>query len=103
MSLPEVIQALLDSNGMQYELLESGIQSSFYEDARELEIPLHELVRGIVIESHGQKRMLILRAEDLLDFTSLNTIYGSSLNIVSNYQTQIVGCDVECVQYICNV
>ncbi len=96
MSLPEVIQALLDSNGIQYEIFESDLQSSFYEDAKHLNIPLKELVRGIIVESLGQKRMLILRAEDLLDFTSLNTIYGSSVNIVSNYQTRIVGCDAEC-------
>ncbi|MCP3673295.1 MAG: HDOD domain-containing protein, partial [Gammaproteobacteria bacterium] len=95
MSLPEVIEALLESNGIQYELLESEQCSSFYEDAKQLKIPLHELVRGIVIESLGQKRMLILRAEDLLDFASLNTIYGNSINIVANYQTLIVGCEAE--------
>ena len=95
MALPEVIKRALDSKGIHYEVLESDSPVSFYLDAKKFGIPLEKLVRATVIESHGQQRLLILRAGDLLDFSSLNTIYGNSVTIASNYKSDIAGCDPE--------
>ena len=93
MALPEIIKRALDSKGIHYEVLESDSPVSFYLDAKKFGIPLEKLVRATVIEIHGQKRLLILRAGDLLDFSSLTTIYGKSVTIASNYKSEIAGCD----------
>lgn len=95
MSLPEIIKSELNKNNISYELLASKAPTTFYADAKNLGIPLDKLVRALVIEAHGKQRMLILRAADLLDFSSLNTDYGNSINIAVNYQTRITGCDAE--------
>jgi len=95
MSLAEVIQSELDNQGIQYDVLESDSTStsSFFQDAKQLGIPLDQLVRALVIETHNQQRMLILRAGDLLDFSSLNTIYGNAIDLAHNYKTTLDGCD----------
>ena len=95
MSLPEIIQIELDSKGIKYDLLESNATSSFYQNAKQLSIPLDKLVRALVIEAHGQQRMMILAAGDMLDFSSLNSLYGSSIDVAANFQTKIDGCEAD--------
>ncbi len=93
MSLPEVIKSNLDKNAVEFECFVTNHPFSFYHNAEQLGIPLKQLVRAAVIEAHGQKRLLILRAQDLLDFSSLNTIYGKSVTMAHKYESKIEGCD----------
>ncbi|PCJ49931.1 MAG: hypothetical protein COA74_03835 [Gammaproteobacteria bacterium] len=96
MPLVDVIKNELDSKKIQYEFIEIDKSYSFYHDAKQLGIPLENLARATVIEAHGENRLLVLRAGDMLDFSSLNTIYGNSVSIASNYQSRLEGCDPQC-------
>ncbi|RLA03974.1 MAG: hypothetical protein DRQ47_04150 [Gammaproteobacteria bacterium] len=95
MPLAESINNELIGKGIEFEYFETESPYSFYHDAKKLGIPLDKLVRATVIEAHGQHRLLILRAEDLLDFSSLDDIYGKSITISSNYKTTVSDCDPE--------
>jgi len=95
MSLPNIIQSELETNGIQFEIFESASPVSFYHDAIDLEIPLEKLARALIIKSNGQERMLVLRAADMLDFSSLSDMYGNSIDIQHQYQTQLPECEAE--------
>ncbi|MFT5452530.1 MAG: HD-like signal output (HDOD) protein/prolyl-tRNA editing enzyme YbaK/EbsC (Cys-tRNA(Pro) deacylase) [Enterobacterales bacterium] len=96
MPLVEVIKNELDSKEIAFDYIETEHPYSFYNDATKLGIPLDELARATVVEAHGENRLLVLRAGDMLDFSSLNTIYGKSISIASNHISTIEGCDPQC-------
>ncbi len=93
MPLPNIIHAELDNNDIPFELLESKLPFSFYQDASDLNIPLDNLARTLIIKANGQQRMFLLRAGDMLDFKSLTDLYGSSVELSQHYQTKLNECD----------
>ncbi|MCP4411812.1 MAG: HDOD domain-containing protein [Gammaproteobacteria bacterium] len=95
MPLPNIVQSELESNGIHYKILETESVISFYQDAINLQISLENLARGIVVQANGQKRMLVLRAADMLDFSALINAYGSSIDIVHNFQCDLPDCETD--------
>ncbi len=95
MPLPNIVQSELENNGIQYEIIETESPISFYQDATNLEIPLENLARCIVIKANGEKRMLVLRAADMLDFSALTNTYGNYIDLVHNYQSNLPDCETD--------
>lgn len=93
MPLPKIVQSELESKGIQFKVIDTKTPFSFYQDATNLQIPLDNLARGIMVKSNDQIRMLVLRAADMLDFSSLTSTYGNTIDIVHNFKNQNPECD----------
>ncbi len=93
MSIPEITNIILTDSNIAHEIITSDSHESFLAAAADSQIPPQQLVRTLVIRSHGRLMMLAIRASDLLDFSELTNVLGEEITLQHNYHRGVTDGD----------